>query len=71
MAPGKKTCVACNQELTFAGTRDFRTGGSGGLTTFFLGQWAESSEDLLRFAIYACADCGRVELFLPDAAPET
>jgi len=64
-----RRCVACNTDLTYAGTKNFRTGGSGGLTTFFLGQWAEASEDLLPLALYGCATCGRIELFLPSAAP--
>jgi len=69
MAEIEKRCVACNHELTFAGVKSFRTGGSSGLTTFFFGQWAEASEDLLPLALYGCTGCGRIELFLPTAAP--
>lgn len=65
MADFEKQCVSCKLTLTFAGVREFRTGGSGGIATFLLGQWAEASEDLLPLALYACTTCGRVELFLP------
>ena len=66
MVEKKKDCLACRLPLTFVGVREFRTGGSGGLTTFFLGEWAEISEDLLPLAIWGCTSCGRVELFLPS-----
>ena len=64
-----KRCVACGHELMFAGVKSFRTGGSSGLTTFFFSQWAEVSEELLPLALYGCTACGRIELFLPSAAP--
>lgn len=69
MSDTPKRCVACSHDLKFAGIKEFRTGGSGGLTTFFLGQWAEASEDLLPLALYGCTSCGRIEFFLPSAAP--
>jgi len=63
-----KPCTACNKDLTFAGVRNFRTGGGGGIATFLLGSWAGASEELLPLAIYGCTSCGRVELFLPSTA---
>jgi hypothetical protein len=65
MSDPTKHCTTCNKALVYAGTKSFRTGGSSGLTTFFLGQWAQSDEDLLPLALYGCTACGRIEFFLP------
>ena len=62
-----RVCPNCRSELTFAGNRDFRTGGGGGAATFWLGPWAGASEELLRLAIWGCTTCGKIELFLPTA----
>ncbi|MDB4942639.1 MAG: hypothetical protein JWP97_2173 [Labilithrix sp.] len=64
-----RPCETCKHPLTFGGIRNFRTGGQGGLGTFFFGQWAEASEELLPLAIWGCTTCGRIQLFLPTVTP--
>ncbi len=64
-----KTCAGCKHPLTFVGIRDIRTGGGSGLATAFLGAFVEADESLLRVALYGCAACGRLEMFLPPGSP--
>jgi hypothetical protein len=57
-------CLGCGASLMALGTRDFRFGGMTGGVKLLLGEWAELSEDKLRFEVLACPDCRRVELRL-------
>ena len=57
-------CLGCGTRLATLGTRDFRFGGMTGGVKLILGEWAELSEEKLRFEVLACPDCRRVELRL-------
>jgi hypothetical protein len=55
-------CVRCHTPLAYVGAFDFRTGGGTGASLFFLGQWAELSEEKLSLQLYRCPECRMVEL---------
>ena len=68
LAESEKESVACTSELGFAGVREFRTGGSGGLTTFSTAKGRGLSKYLIHGDL-RLLPAGRVELFLPPCAP--
>ena len=54
------TCLRCETELEFLGTKDFHEGTRWG----FLGDLEELFVNRERLDLYACPSCGHVEFFL-------
>lgn len=55
-----KYCLACQNLLTFAGTKRFHSGPSLG----FLGDWAELLVGQTALELYYCPACGRVDFYV-------
>ena len=59
-------CPRCETPLEFVGTRDFHEGTRWGA----LGELGELFVNKQRFDVYACPQCGRVELFIDGIGEE-
>jgi hypothetical protein len=44
------------------GIEEFRVGGTSGGWKLLFGEFAELGEGMLRFDVFACGNCGKVEL---------
>lgn len=54
------TCLRCDRELTYVGTKHFHEGKRWGV----LGDLGELFVNKERFDVYCCPRCGRVEFFV-------
>ena len=59
-------CLRCGSELGSMGVEEFRVGGTSGGWKLLFGEWAELGEDKLKFEIWACPSCRKVELRVPE-----
>lgn len=59
-------CLRCNTELEHLGTKHFHEGRNWGV----LGELGELFVKRDRFNVYACPQCGRVELFVDGVSEE-
>jgi len=64
---GTDDCLRCGGALSAMGIEQFRTGGTSGGWKLLFGEMAELGEEMISFAVFACRDCGRVELRVPRA----
>ena len=64
---GADDCLMCGGVLSSMGIEQFRTGGTSGGWKLLFGEMAELGEEMISFAVFACGDCGRVELRVPRA----
>jgi hypothetical protein len=62
----KPKCCRCDIYLEFVGQIPFRTGGMKGGWEMLLGAFADIDEDLVKFDIFKCFKCGKLEFFDPD-----
>jgi hypothetical protein len=60
------TCLRCGGILTSMGVETFRTGGTSGGWKLIFGEMAELGEDMIPLEVFACGNCRRVELRLPQ-----
>jgi len=60
------TCVRCETELDFVGTKKFQEDSAGGVW----GAFGELFARRQRFDVYACPRCGRVEFFVDGLGEE-
>ena len=58
--PPSMTCVRCETDLDFVGTKKFQDESAGGVWSAFGEIFAKRQ----RFDVYACPRCGRVEFFV-------
>ncbi len=58
-------CLRCGQPIESLGVAELRTGGMTGAAHLLLGQWAELGEGKLTVALFACSNCGHIELRQP------
>jgi hypothetical protein len=65
--PTADTCLRCGGVLTSMGDETFRTGGSSGGWKLLFGELAELGEDMIPFEVFACGNCRRVEMRLPQS----
>ena len=63
---GDSACLRCGAELGSMGVEEFRVGGTSGGWKLLFGEWAELGEDKLKFEIWACPSCRKVELRVPE-----
>ena len=56
-------CLRCQQPLQSLGELPLRSGGKTGGANFWLGEWAELSERIVRLDVYRCSRCGHLEFF--------
>jgi hypothetical protein len=56
-------CTRCDAPLVFLGEKDFHEGGGG--LGFLLGSMQELFKNRQRIEMWACQECGHVELFMP------
>jgi hypothetical protein len=59
-------CLRCGGVLTSMGVETFRTGGTSGGWKLLFGEMAELGEDMIPLEVFACGNCRRVELRLPQ-----
>lgn len=55
-------CLRCGSEMSFQGTKKFHEGTR--QWAFWLGDFGELFVNRQHFDVYACSNCGKVELFL-------
>jgi hypothetical protein len=60
------SCLRCGGVLTSMGVETFRTGGTSGGWKLLFGEMAELGEDMIPLEVFACRNCRRVELRLPQ-----
>lgn len=58
-----KKCIACDVDLQFLKSADFRTGGYEGFSKLLLGEWGELNETMISFDIYICPKCRKIEFY--------
>lgn len=63
MVSGPQNCLACKGDMEFLGQAPFRTGGHSGVAVFLFGELSEVSEKLMRFDLYRCRSCARIEFY--------
>lgn len=59
---GADTCLRCGAQLSSMGVEKFRVGGTSGGWKLLFGEFAELSEGMMSFEVFACQQCRRVEL---------
>jgi hypothetical protein len=59
-----RRCIRCNEQLTFAGEKDFHEGTRA--WGFVLGDLGELFTHQETIEMYVCESCGGVEFFVPD-----
>jgi hypothetical protein len=59
-------CSACKSPMQPLGRLPIRVGGTSGSWLFFLGKYAELSEDVFPLDVFRCPHCKRVEFFDVD-----
>ena len=59
-------CLRCGGGVTSMGVETFRTGGTSGGWKLLFGEMAELGEEMIPFEVFACGNCRRVELRLPQ-----
>ena len=62
----RNACLRCGSELGSMGVEEFRVGGTSGGWKLLFGELAELGEDKLKFEIWACPSCRKVELRVPE-----
>jgi hypothetical protein len=60
------TCLRCGGALRSMGVETFRTGGTSGGWKLLFGEMAELGEEMTPFEVFACGNCRRVQLRLPQ-----
>ena len=63
--PAPDACLRCGKPIQSMGVDEFRTGGTTGGWKLLFGEWAELGEDKVRLELFACGNCGKVELRVP------
>jgi len=58
------TCIRCQEQLTFAGEKDFHEGTRA--WGFILGDLGELFTNQETIEMYVCKSCGGVEFFVPN-----
>ena len=59
-------CLRCGGQLKSIGVEHFRVGGTSGGWDVIFGQMAEIGEDLLDLELFACGNCRKVEIRVPQ-----
>ena len=62
--PGRSPngCLRCGSVIQSMGVEEFRVGGTSGGWKLLFGEFAELGEGMLKFDVFACGNCGKVEL---------
>ena len=64
--PDYGQCLRCGEPLEAVGVEKFRVGGTGGGWKLLFGELAELGEGMLDLEVFACPNCRKVELRVPD-----
>ena len=66
MTADPNACLRCGTQLQSIGKEQFRVGGSSGGWKMAFGEWAELGEELLSLEVFACTQCRKVEMRVPQ-----